>query len=278
MSKNKGRWSFRGKEKTQPANFQNRSLALPATLIPIKQLPPPSSSRPSTAPFRSSPPVSFHRRRSSYHNNCHPSSPRSPPQSPHTPTSSIPLRHRLSGSTERSFGNRSLKRVPSCVSASAVSRPSTQGSTKLSRPSRTSISSQVSNESVTGVAESLEAIAALVSGAKGRLEKRSRLPRQGASGEHGRLVGILQEIEGRVEYYQEVLGALRGKVEYSYTEHHLLVLLHNDMKIALRSTRSEDCRRLLQEELQRKNYTEQLDKILGSGDAIGRLAVSTAVR
>ena len=77
------------------------------------------------------------------------------------------------------------------------------------------ISSQVSIESVTGVAESLEAIAALVSGAKGRLEKRSRLPRQGASGEHDRLVGIFQEIEGRVEYYQEALGALRGKVEYS---------------------------------------------------------------
>jgi len=134
---------YLGKEKTRRANFQNRSLALPATLVPIKQLPPPSPSRPSTAPFpgsaRSSPPVSFHRRRSSYHNNCLPSSPRRPPQLPHTPTSLIPLRHRLSGSTERSCGNRSLKRVPSCVSASAVSRPSSRGSTKLSRPSTASM-------------------------------------------------------------------------------------------------------------------------------------------
>lgn len=71
----------------------------------------------------------------------------------------------------------------------------------------------MSKESVTGVAESLEAIAALAAESRKKLDKRSCL--QGQTIFHDSLVQILDHMAKRVGFYQEVQKALGGAVEYN---------------------------------------------------------------
>jgi hypothetical protein len=160
---------------------------------------------------------------------------------------------------------------------------------------------------VHGVAESLEAITALVVDAKKKLDGSLVWYNRGPNLCHVGLIHILDHIVERVGFYQEVQAALRGGIEYNcefihaisfaghpsmgkrqskltfmgiVTEQHSLVRLYDDMKLTLKYSgkmKSEEGKGLLLGELKKKNYSKELDVILGSGAAISRLAIPTAV-